>query len=132
MWIRKQRRGTFFPPHMCCIEHYMYNFIAVRKVLDKMNESLTSGPLLNGTEQLSLDEGGAIGILEHLQKDELQSLLDDDNKLEQLIQDSEVVRTEILISIIRFFSTFSTTEHISKVSVMILNDSECCRKFVTC
>lgn len=55
-----------------------------------MSQSLASG-LPNGLEQLSLNESGAMGILEHLQKDELQSLLDDDNKLEQLIQDSEVV-----------------------------------------
>lgn len=66
-----------------------------------MSQSLASG-LPNGLEQLSLNESGAMGILEHLQKDELQSLLDDDNKLEQLIQDSEVVRTGIIIFITHF------------------------------
>lgn len=44
------------------------------------------------SDQPAFNEQIAISILQHLQKDELQSLLDDDNKLEQLILDLEVIK----------------------------------------
>lgn len=50
------------------------------------------GQLPNGIGQLQSDEKAATAILHHLQKNELQSLLDDDSKLEQLVQDSEMVK----------------------------------------
>lgn len=52
------------------------------------------------SDQLAFNEQIAISILQHLQKDELQSLLDDDNKLEQLIQDLEVV--SVLLNIYKW------------------------------
>lgn len=42
-------------------------------------------------KQLVVDEAAAVGILQHLDKNELQNLLDDSDKLDSLIQDLQQV-----------------------------------------
>lgn len=42
-------------------------------------------------KQLVVDETAAIGILQHLDKNELQNLLEDSDKLDSLIQDLQQV-----------------------------------------
>lgn len=44
-------------------------------------------------KQLVVDEAAAIGILQHLDKNELQNLLDDSDKLDSLIQDLQQVKS---------------------------------------
>jgi hypothetical protein len=46
---------------------------------------------------MPLNEEAALGILNHLNKDELQKLLDDDNKLEELIYDEHQVHTHVFL-----------------------------------
>lgn len=43
-------------------------------------------------KQLVVDEAAAVGILQHLDKNELQNLLDDSDKLDSLIQDLQQVK----------------------------------------
>ena len=40
-----------------------------------------------GSSSLQLDESAALGLLQHLNKEELQQLLDDDVKMADVIQD---------------------------------------------
>ena len=42
---------------------------------------------------MPLNEEASLGILKHLNKDELQKLLDDESKLEELISDDPQVKT---------------------------------------
>ena len=42
-------------------------------------------------KQLVVDEAAAVGILQHLDKKELQNLLEDTDKLDSLIQDLQQV-----------------------------------------
>lgn len=42
-------------------------------------------------KQLDVDEAAAVGILQHLDKNELQNLLEDTDKLDSLIQDLQQV-----------------------------------------
>ena len=47
-----------------------------------------------------LDENAALGLLQHLDKNELQQLLDDDSKLMELINDVQQVASREAMNIV--------------------------------
>ena len=59
------------------------------------------------TSVMPLNEEASLGILKHLNKDELQKLLDDENKLEELIYDDQQVSTYCLDFIKHLFSSYA-------------------------
>ena len=50
------------------------------------------GLTLRNQQPLHLNENAALGILQHLDKDELQTILDDDTKMMELINDNQQIK----------------------------------------
>ena len=50
------------------------------------------GMTLRNQQPLQLDENAALGILQHLDKNELQTIMDDEAKMTELIQDNQQIK----------------------------------------
>ena len=64
-------------------------------------------------QSVTPDEAAATGLLQHLNKDELQRILDDDQKLEDLIKDLSQVQYILIIH--SDFQILEYTVHIQDI-----------------
>lgn len=78
--------------------YFIFLFYLCSKITDKVmidwgtsTEPSITMSYPTEAKQLVVDEAAAVGILQHLDKNELQNLLDDSDKLDSLIQDLQQV-----------------------------------------